>query len=82
MKVSQWSILHCAIFMHIVNIAKMIIAVFVRNNNRMLGNVDGVHVGKAVSVLVGVFVGASVGLLVGVCVGEINPYPSNTVNCP
>ena len=58
--------------MHIVNIAKMIIAVFVRNNNRTLGNIDGVSVGKAVGVLVGVFVGTSVGLILGVRVGGLD----------
>eukprot|EP00957_Ditylum_brightwellii_P051715 3921628-Ditylum_brightwellii.AAC.1 len=47
----------------------MIITVVVRNDNRTLGNIDGVGVGEAVDGLVGVFVGTSGGLLVGVCVG-------------
>eukprot|EP00957_Ditylum_brightwellii_P104927 7997055-Ditylum_brightwellii.AAC.1 len=50
----------------------MIIAMFVRNNNRMLGDIDGVSAGKTVGVLVGVFVGTSVGLIVGVRVGGID----------
>eukprot|EP00957_Ditylum_brightwellii_P089534 6818320-Ditylum_brightwellii.AAC.1 len=46
----------------------VIIAVVVRNDNRTLGNIDGVSVGEAV----GVFVGTSVGLLVDVRVGGID----------
>eukprot|EP00957_Ditylum_brightwellii_P160006 12180270-Ditylum_brightwellii.AAC.1 len=45
---------------------------FRRNDNRMLGDIYGVSVGKAVGILVGVFVGASDGLLLSICVGGID----------
>ena len=48
--------------MHIASISMMIITVVVRNNNRALGDIDGVGFGETVGGLVGVFVGVSGGL--------------------
>jgi hypothetical protein len=66
--------------MHIINRAMMIITIVVRNDNRTLGDIDGVGVGESVGGLVGIFVGASVRLLVGGCVGEIKGVAINLLH--
>ena len=66
--------------MHIASISMMIITVVVRNDNILLGDIDGVGVGEAVGGLVGIFVGASVELLVGGCVCEIKGVTINLLH--